>query len=121
MTPAVVVYLPYVSPPLRSNDRMHWRRKAELTKSIRAGAWILTNVQHLPKIRGPVRVVFVWTVTDNRRRDAGASAPTSKAALDGIVDSGLLPGDHSTIVTSESYRIEVGDKPGCRIEIWEDQ
>lgn len=120
MTPAVVVRLPYFWPPLRSNDRMNRWRKAEWTSNIRHAAKILTKAQKLPPITGPVRVVFVWTVCDNHRRDVSASAPTSKAALDGIVDSGLLSGDHSTVVTSETCRIEVGDKPGCRIEIWED-
>lgn len=121
MTPAVVVRLPYVSPPLRSNDRMNRWRKAVVTDSVRSAARIVTKAQKLAPMTGPVRVVFVWTVTDRRRRDVGASAPTSKAALDGIVDSGLLRGDHSTVVTSETCRIELGDKPGCRIEIWRNE
>lgn len=109
--------LPFDAPPLRSNDRMHWATKAKLTRDIRWHAAYTTRQTCIGPIDGPVVVTLVWVVTDNRRRDAGASAPTLKAALDGIVDAGLLPGDHHQVVREERCRIELGSAPGVRIEI----
>lgn len=114
-----VIRLPFDNPPLRSNDRHHWAVKAKMVKVIRLGAFSQAKCMGLKPLNGPVSVAFVWTVTDRRRRDAGASTPTLKAALDGIVDSGLLAGDHSAIVTAETCRIEVGTQRGCRVEIEE--
>lgn len=113
------IHLSYSDPPLRSNSRMHWAPKAALTQEIRRhAAWQARAIRHESgAIVGPVTVTLVWVVTDNRRRDAGASSPTLKAALDGIVDGGLLPGDHHEIVTAETCRIERGMVPGVRIEI----
>lgn len=104
-------------PPLRSNARHHWARKAAIVRSIRRDAALVARASMIRPIAGPVDVRFIWTVTDNRRRDAGASAPTLKAALDGLVDAGLLAGDHHMIVRSETCAIEVGEAAGCRIEI----
>lgn len=115
------IVLPFTNPPLRSNARKHWAAKAAITRDIRRATANVTKAAKLPPINGPVHVRFIWTVTDNRRRDAGASAPTLKAALDGLVDAGLLAGDHHQIVRSETCAIEIGEVAGCRIEIEEDQ
>lgn len=112
------IELPFDAPPLRSNHRHHWAHKASLTRDIRyAAAFTARKGGPVVPISGPVTVTLVWTVTDNRRRDAGASSPTLKAALDGIVDAGLLPGDHHQVVREERCRIELGPRPGVRIVI----
>ena len=116
---AIVIPLGYDSPPLRSNARMHWAPRAELTRQIRAHAgW---QSKALCRERGPidgrVTVTLIWTVTDGRRRDAGASSPTLKAALDGIVDGGLLPDDSSRYVVEERCRIERGTTPGVVVVV----
>ncbi len=115
----ITIPLGYDSPPLRSNQRMHWAPKAEMTRQIREhAAWQARDVRHRSgPIDGPVTVTLVWTVTDNRRRDVGAGGPTLKAAIDGLVDGGLIPDDRHEIVTEERLRIVRGDHPGVRIEI----
>ena len=112
-----VVWLPFRSPPLRSNDRLHWRAKAVKVAEIRLAAKLCAWRDIPVALVGPVAVTFVWVVTDKRRRDAGASSPTLKAALDGIVDAGKLLGDHSQVVVSETCRIALGMLPSCRVEI----
>lgn len=115
----VVIRLPFTTPPLRSNDRPNRWAKAATTKMIRE-AGKLCALRDMPHaITGQVRVVFVWEVTDKRIRDTGASSPTLKAALDGIVDAGRLLADNSRIVVEEACRIEVGTQRGCRVEIEE--
>lgn len=108
----------YPAPPLRSNDRLNRYAKARVTKAIRYDAAWMTRIQH-PGVclDGPVTVTLVWTVTDRHRRDSDAAYPTLKACLDGIVDAGLLPDDHSGIVHRTACRIEVGVQSGVRIEI----
>jgi crossover junction endodeoxyribonuclease RusA len=121
---ALVVRLPYESPPIRSNDRLHWRAKARVVKAVRAtGAWAGANVirdnvieDGFP-IAHPVVVTLVWEVCDRRVRDAGSIAPTGKAVIDGLVDAGVLSSDRSEVVTEERYRVEVGPSRGVRLEI----
>lgn len=120
----IVLRCPWDSPPLRSNQRLHWARKAKVTGQIRADAahiaidwaWRYAQLEDYP-IRHPVIVTLIWEVADKRRRDVGASGPTLKAWIDGMVDGGLLGGDHHPLVTEERLRIEVGTRRGVRVEI----
>ena len=110
------VYLPWSTPPLRSNARLHWAEKMVLTRNIRDAARLAAR--DVPPFDVPVTITLVWTVTDKRRRDVGASSPTLKAAIDGLVDAGILVrGDSHEWVTEERLRIEVGPRPGVRLEI----
>lgn len=121
---AAVLRCPWDSPPIRTNQRLHWAKKAKLTRQVRqdaahislAWAWANARPGKYP-IPGPVVVTLVWEVADRRRRDVGASGPTLKAWIDGMVDGGLLAGDHNPIVTEERLRIEVGTRRGVRVEI----
>lgn len=120
----ITLRCPWDSPPLRSNQRLHWAKKAKLTGYIRAdAAHISIDWAHKHAtadtypVRYPVIVTLVWEVVDNRRRDVGASSPTLKAWIDGMVDGGLLGGDHHPLVTEERLRIEVGTRKGVRVEI----
>lgn len=45
-------------------------------------------------LAAPVRVWLEVTFPTNHRRDSANLYPTAKALLDGVVDAGLLPGDH---------------------------
>jgi hypothetical protein len=118
----LVIVLPWKSPPLRSNNRLSRYPKAEKVKELRqAGKLIGRPLRRAHgQIPGPVRVLFVWTVTDRKARDVGASSPTLKAVLDGLRDAELLAEDHWRIVAEESCRIELGATPGCRIELHPD-
>lgn len=120
----ITLRCPWESPPIRSNQRLHWARKAKLTGQVRADAahvaidWAWKNAApDMYPIRYPVIVTLIWEVADKRRRDVGASSPTLKAWIDGMVDGGLLGGDHHPLVTEERLRIEVGTQKGVRVEI----
>lgn len=115
---AVIRFNTWTSPPLRSNDRLHWRAKAAVVRSIRDIACIVgRQTWKGDPIDYPVTVTMVWEVTDKRVRDAGALAPTAKAAIDGLVDAGVLLSDRHSIVVEERYRVEVGTSKGVRLEI----
>ncbi len=114
----VVLVLPWSDPPIRENDRDHWRQKAERTKAVRAATGVLARNQRVQRMaRAEIRLV--WTVTDRRRRDSAAPNPTLKAAVDGLVDADVLADDHHLIVPRMWCEIEHGPTKGVRIEITE--
>jgi len=78
---------------LTSNQRLHWRTKADRTRAIRDMAHVMARHYRPAKMPAATCAVEVkWP--DNRVRDAHNLQPTVKAALDGIIgDYGLLPSD----------------------------
>lgn len=90
--------LPWTSPPLTMNQRLHYRVKAKLTKEIRDAAFLLAKHHKVPKHCGRIRVTLVYHPTDRRRRDAINLAPTLKAIEDGLVDAQVVPDDTPTYI-----------------------
>lgn len=108
----------WATPPIRSNDRHHWRAKAAIVATIRQHvAYAARTIRPPTPIDYPVTVTVVWTVTDRRVRDAGSIAPFGKAAIDGLVDAQVLARDSRDVVIEERYRVETGDHKGLRLEI----
>jgi len=79
-------------PPLTANQRLHWSKKAQLTKRIRKVAALEAANANIPAL-GQCRVQLVWMVLDSRRRDVDNVVPTLKAMCDGLVDAGIVPDD----------------------------
>lgn len=100
--------LPYMQPPLTSNQRMHWRPKAELTRQVRAAARHLALHAQIPSLDECV-VGLVWTVTTRHRRDADNLVPTLKACCDGLVDAGVVPDDTPQYMHKWMPEIQLGD------------
>lgn len=96
------VELPPGLPLLNANRRVHWRKRAELTKTIREAAYLLAqgNVPALQR----ARIVVEYRPPDRRRRDAGNLAPSAKAAVDGLVDAGVLPDDSDDYLIGPDMR-----------------
>jgi len=87
---------PWTTNAERAGNR--WER-AKLTKEWRAGFQLLAKYEKIPPM--------VWiTVTvephqkGGRLQDVGACNPSVKAAIDGLVDAGVLPDDSSQFVKS---------------------
>lgn len=84
---------------LTSNQaRVHWATRARRVKNIRASAQAAARMVSKPWFEGmpcsaPVTAEVEVTWPDRRRRDAHNLQPTIKAAIDGIVDAGLLADD----------------------------
>lgn len=109
--------LPWDAPPLRSNDRYHWAEKARRTKAIRSAAHWVAKSAGVSPFPGRVTVTGVWTVTDRRVRDEGSMAPSVKAAIDGLVDAGVLPNGDGSRWVHEQFRIEMDSWPSFALEI----
>lgn len=86
----------YKRPPLTSNQRLHWREKADRTAGVRASARYLAR--RIPEL-GRCEVALTWFVTDRRRRDADNVVPTLKAMCDGLVDAGIVADDTPEYMT----------------------
>lgn len=86
-----VLTFPWERPPLNANQRLHWAKKASLTRTVRDLAFLYAR--RLPKPQAHITVQLVWVVTDRRRRDSDNIYPTFKAMCDGLVDAGIVPDD----------------------------
>jgi crossover junction endodeoxyribonuclease RusA len=95
----ITVPLPYRTPPLTMNGRMHWAVKGRVTKQVRQDAWTLARALKIPPM-GAVITELVWFKGDNRRADAVNIAATLKPLEDGLVDAGVLPDDSADRVLS---------------------
>ena len=95
--------LPWKSPPLTLNQRMHWAVKARLTKEVRLIAKV--KARGIPDLER-CSVELVWFVTDKRRRDADNPVLTLKALCDGLVDAEIVPDDTPEYMTKLPVRIE---------------
>jgi crossover junction endodeoxyribonuclease RusA len=123
----VEIALPWISPPLTLNQRLHWTAEHREKQAIKQAVAILARqriASLLPSRSGPVsalpypvRIVLWWTVTDRQRRDTDNLGPTLKAAIDGLVHAKLLPDDNWLIVPISYPQIELGPKQGLRLEI----
>ena len=90
---------------LNSNQRLHWAVRAERTRAWRTAAFAVAHNQ-LGGYRFTGRAYITVTVHKTRggRWDASNLAPTGKALIDGLVDSGLLEDDDNTRVVGPDMR-----------------
>lgn len=94
VTATVRLTWPIAHWPNPNRDRgKHWSRERREAREIRTAAALLGQ-QALAKVkplRSPVNVHMLWSFPDARERDL--ENWSSKALLDGLVDSGLIAGD----------------------------
>ena len=102
---------------LTSNQRLHWRAKAEKTSIIRRRAWIAWRLAGSPRM-GHARCVAHLSYPTKRKRDVSNLQPTIKAAIDGLVSGPgalkgrggyLLPDDDDAHLIGPDLRHTDGD------------
>lgn len=95
---------------LSLNDRMHWARRAKIAKQWREATAVYARnhavLERLVRPLPPSLVTVTYVFGDNRRRDAGNLAATTKHVIDGLVDAGWFDDDDHTRV-AERTAIEV--------------
>lgn len=99
---------------LNANQRLHWAPKNRITQQIRSDAFLLARAAKIPPL-DRIRVDAIYEPPDRRRRDAGNYYPTYKAAIDGLVDAGVVGDDDSKHVDGPFMRIADDPHPGGRI------
>ena len=89
------VTLALSKPPLSLNDRMHWATKARIVKNVRKHA------ADMARGLGPYAAATVtlhYQPRDRRKRDRDNLYASLKPCIDGLVDAGVIPGDHAELV-----------------------
>jgi crossover junction endodeoxyribonuclease RusA len=113
--PHYVLPIPYTSPPLSANDRMHRMQKARVTRKLRGDMKLIARAKRLPRMTRASATLHYVPGT-NRRRDAENLAPTQKAVIDGaLVSSGCLPDDSGEFLTLTAPVIHPKDPQGGRL------
>lgn len=92
--------LPWATPPLTANQRMHWAKRARTTRMIRNVATLLAKQQKIPP-QNHITVKLTYTPQHKRRRDPSNLMPTQKALIDGLRDAHIVPDDTPEYVTEK--------------------
>lgn len=95
------VQLPAGLALVNANKRMHRMRQAELTRGIREAAAVLAA--GVPAMRR-AHIIAEYRPPDRRRRDVHNLYPSAKAAVDGLVDVGVLPDDSDRYLIGPDMR-----------------
>jgi len=90
---------------LNDNQRLDRRRKAEHIATIRQIAAFTARNAKLPQLERAHVFYVIHPDKKARKRDPGNWSPTAKAAVDGLVDSGVLPDDNSTRLLGPDPRL----------------
>ncbi|GHH67498.1 hypothetical protein GCM10017673_14580 [Streptosporangium violaceochromogenes] len=98
------VTLPAGTPLLNSNDRLHHAPKARLTAAIRAAAKDAAVDAGVPTLVR-VHVFGILCPATRARRDPANWYPSFKAAVDGLVDAGVLPDDDDRHLVGPDMRL----------------
>lgn len=92
-----IVELPAGLPLLNANGREHWSKRANAVATIRDIA--RGQARGIPRLR-KVKIKATYHAPDNRKRDSSNLFPAIKAAVDGVVDAGVLQDDSDKFVVS---------------------
>lgn len=112
----VLTFGRWARPPLNANQRLHWARKASLTRDVRMVTKSKAVHAHLVPAAHVV-VQLTWVVTDKRRRDSDNIYPTFKAMCDGLVDAGIVPDDTPEYMDKRAPLIRYEPGGTARLEL----
>ncbi|MGW4803072.1 hypothetical protein [Kitasatospora sp. NPDC004272] len=90
---------------LNANQRLHRMQKAKLISALREAARVAAGVACVPALQRAHVFYIVRPDGPRRRRDPGNWAPAAKAAVDGLIDAGVLPDDNSTRLLGPDPRL----------------
>jgi hypothetical protein len=118
MNPVVNIELPYPD-EVHSHNKGHWATKTRGVKEMRQTAKLVAidaMNRGVKPIAGRHKINYFFSVKDNRRRDRANMLQQCKAYIDGIVESGLIEGDHWQISELGSVEVRI-DKAGAAVII----
>jgi hypothetical protein len=109
----VRIDLPWTTPPLTANQRMHWAKRAAVVKEVRqTTGWLARGAPRADRIV----ITLHYRPRDIRRRDAHNLYPLVKACCDGIVDAKIVDDDDTAHVSTPEPVIHQPD--GKRAAMW---
>jgi crossover junction endodeoxyribonuclease RusA len=90
--------LPWTKPLLSLNDRMHWARRAAITKAVKQTTCVLARNARIPA-QDRITVQLHYQPRDRRHRDEDNLFAFVKPCVDGIKAAGIVADDDSRHVT----------------------
>lgn len=118
MKQIITITLPLPDKALSPNARVHWAKKAKLTKSYRlcAAFAMIAQIQKGKALKPWKKASYIarFYFKDSRRRDADNAIASLKSALDGVADAGLVVND--SVLWPERPEFHT-DKDNPRVEI----
>ena len=116
----MTITLPWIDAKLHAHAGGGLWSKIKATKAGRDHAKLICldmiNRKQVHPIHGRVLVTYSFFCPDNRRRDEANMLQSCKPAIDGIVSSGLIEGDHWQAMTIYGVFTTI-DKANPRVEI----
>lgn len=82
--------------PMNAYRRLHFRARANYDREWRSTFAILARAARIPRGLAAVRVDVAQTCRRPPLPDVAGSYPTAKAAIDGLVDAGVIADDDPT-------------------------
>lgn len=115
---AYVLDIPLNRPPLTSNQQRgaHWSKVKIARDTV---AWHVRSAggNTVPRL-DRCHITITWHAPDRVVRDAGSLHAFGKAAIDALVDLGVLVEDDANHVLSEKYSVQLGsDNPRITITL----
>lgn len=108
--------------PWTTNSERTWHhhKRAKMVRETRERWYLLAKRSGIPTL-SQITVAVIPMSRDRRwRPDVGACYPTVKAAIDGIVDAGIIPDDNPQHLYSITfYAVDVNGRDGMRLVIGE--
>lgn len=98
---------------INANHRLHWAKKARMTAGIRTMAFLAGRdwKRENGTFERKVNVIAHLHFPDSRRRDPNNWAPTTKAAIDGLVQAGVFVDDSAQYIDGPDHRTgELGER-----------
>ena len=110
MNNSITIILPPPDSRLHAHAKGHWRPKAAATKQLRQMAHMMAKQASRGQIWASATIEYRFLFPDFRRRDQANAIHAMKAAVDGVVDSGLIPDDDWTHLRIVSVICDVDRK-----------
>jgi len=114
----IIIELPYPD-KVNSHNKGHWATKSSAVAKMRHQAK-LAAIDAMnrsgERFVGSHQISYCFSVKDNRRRDLANMIQQCKPYIDGIVDSGLIAGDHWQISFIGAVSVLI-DPPGYGVKI----
>lgn len=84
--------------------RMNMHSRGKITKQWRTDFALLAKYEKIPRLVW-AKIIVTPYQSRGKLQDVAACSPAAKAAIDGLVDAGVLPDDSSRYVTSIEFKV----------------
>ncbi|HEY9251577.1 MAG TPA: hypothetical protein VIP06_02880 [Nocardioides sp.] len=109
--------LPYQTPPLTLNMRLHHKAKWRLEQQLQADAMVLARAAKVPACER-ISVELHWRPRARRARDGDNLFATIKPLVDGIRKAGVISDDDSTRVVHRNPVIHPPESAAPHGGLW---